>query len=71
MDSYRIFHADTYLRTPKSQFWNPNHSNFIEKRLLQILPRLLQSLMGCTWAWGWIWAGFLEGHMRSSMLNNS
>ena len=31
MDSYRIFHADTHLRTPKSKFWTPNHSNFIEK----------------------------------------
>ena len=31
MDSYGIFHPDTHLRTPKSKFWTPNHSNFIEK----------------------------------------
>ena len=31
MDSYGIFHADTHLRTPKSKFWIPKHSNCIEK----------------------------------------
>ena len=31
MDSYGIIHPDTHLRTPKSKFWTPNHSNFIEK----------------------------------------
>ena len=31
MDSYRIFHADTHLRTPKYKLWIPNHSNSIEK----------------------------------------
>ena len=30
MDSYRIFHADTHLRTPISSFWNQHRSNFIE-----------------------------------------
>ena len=31
MDSYGIFHADTHLRTPKSQLWTPSNSNFIGK----------------------------------------
>ena len=31
MDSYRIFHPDTRLRTPTSQIWTPNHSTVIEK----------------------------------------
>ena len=31
MESYSNFPADTHLRTPKSKFWSPNHSNFIEK----------------------------------------
>ena len=31
MDSYGIFHADTHLRTPKSQFWTPNGMIFIKK----------------------------------------
>ena len=30
MDSYAIFHADTYLRTPKSQFWTPNRMIFVK-----------------------------------------
>ena len=27
MDSYRIFHADTHLRTPNSSFWTRKTSN--------------------------------------------
>ena len=30
MDSYAIFHADTYLRTPKSKFWTPNREIFVK-----------------------------------------
>ena len=32
MDSYRMFHADTHIRTPISSFRTPNHSNFVKKR---------------------------------------
>ena len=31
MDSYGIFHPDTHLRTPKSQFWTPNRMIFVKK----------------------------------------
>ena len=31
MDSCGIFHADTHLRTPKSQFWTPNRMIFVKK----------------------------------------
>ena len=30
MDSYGIFHPDTHLQTPKSQFWTPNRMIFVK-----------------------------------------
>ena len=30
MDSYGIFHADTYLLSPKSVFWTPNRIIFVK-----------------------------------------
>ena len=30
MHAYAIFHADTYLQTPKSKFWTQNRMNFVK-----------------------------------------
>ena len=79
MDSYRIFHPDTHLRTPKSKFWTPNHKGFGFRRFRVSgfrvsppdlpeapgVPPGLHAALGMDLGW------FGEGHMRSSMVNNS
>ena len=64
MDSYRIFHADTHLRTQQSKFWTPK-STLPDPPNAPAVPPGLHLGLGMDLGW------FGEGHMCSSIINNS
>ena len=45
MDSYRIFHVDTHLQTPISQFRTPTPSNFVEiPKIKNVVANIFRTL---------------------------
>ena len=71
MDSYRGFHPDAHLRTPKVSILDPKSMKLHRKSAPPDLPEApgvppgLHAALGMDLGWFW------DGHMRSSMLNNS